>query len=228
MDISTENFSGPLELLLSFVRKQKLDIIHIQIFDICKQYKEFIDDAQENKQEIASEFIVMLSHLLYIKSKYLLPQEKDKQEAEELTTELEQTLIEYDLLQRLAEELNIKRNYMPFIVHPTEKNSEVIDNALSDLSLTELHSLYNDIMINLSEQDVPQEKIKKITEKKRTSIASVFDEIKYILSKKRRLNFLSFIKTKTTRESKVAAFLAVLEAIRADNIFLKGDYLAYE
>lgn len=228
MDIAIENFSGPLELLLSFVRKQKLDIIHIKIFDICQQYKEFIDNAKANKQDIASEFIVMLSHLLYIKSKYLLPQEKDKQEAEELTYELEQTLIEYDLLQRLAEELNVKRNYATFVSHPIEKNPDVIDNSLSDLNLSELHNLYSDIMKSLETAEEPQEKIKKVTEKKRTSISSVFDEIKYILSKKSRLNFISFIKTKKTRESKVAAFLAVLEAIRKDNIWLKGEYLAYE
>ncbi|WP_461246248.1 segregation and condensation protein A [Treponema sp. R6D11] len=228
MNINIENFSGPLELLLSFVRKNKLDIINIKILDICKQYSEFIADAKEDKQEIASEFIVMLSHLLYIKSKYLLPQEKDKQEADELTTELEKALIEYDLLQKLAEALDVKRNYVSFVTHPQEITPEIIDNSLSELNLAELHGLYRQIIAELEAEEPANEKIRKITEPKRTSIAEVFSEIKYILQVKTKLHFASFIKSKKTNEQKVAAFLAILEAIRNKNIWLKGEYLAYE
>ena len=71
-----ELFEGPLELLLSLVNKNKMDINDIQISVICDQYMEYIEEAQKMDLDVASEFIVMASELMLIKSRMLLPHEE--------------------------------------------------------------------------------------------------------------------------------------------------------
>ena len=71
-----DEFEGPLDLLLSLIQKNKVRITDIPIVMICDQYMEYIEEAQRMDLEIASEFIVMASELMLIKSKMLLPHEE--------------------------------------------------------------------------------------------------------------------------------------------------------
>lgn len=75
-----EQFEGPLDLLLSLIQKNKVSITDIPISLICDQYIEYITEAQSLDMEIASEFIVMASELMLIKSKTLLPSENEGEE----------------------------------------------------------------------------------------------------------------------------------------------------
>ena len=75
-----EQFEGPLDLLLSLISKNKMNIEDIPISIICDQYMEYISEAQRLDMEVASEFIVMASELMLIKSRMLLPRDKDDTE----------------------------------------------------------------------------------------------------------------------------------------------------
>ena len=75
-----EQFEGPLDLLLSLIQKNKVSITDIPISLICDQYLEYIKKAQELDMELASEFIVMASELMLIKSRMLLPKENEEEE----------------------------------------------------------------------------------------------------------------------------------------------------
>lgn len=75
-----EQFEGPLDLLLSLIQKNKVSITDIPISLICDQYIEYITQAQKLDMELASEFIVMASELMLIKSKMLLPKEAEEEE----------------------------------------------------------------------------------------------------------------------------------------------------
>ena len=75
-----ETFEGPLDLLLSLIQKNKVSITDIPISLICDQYIEYITQAQKLDMELASEFIVMASELMLIKSKMLLPKENEEEE----------------------------------------------------------------------------------------------------------------------------------------------------
>ncbi len=72
-----DDFEGPLDLLLTLIQKNKVSITDIPISLICDQYMEYISEAQRLDMDIASEFIVMASELMLIKSKMLLPREDD-------------------------------------------------------------------------------------------------------------------------------------------------------
>ena len=71
-----DQFEGPLDLLLTLISKNKVSITDIPIAMICDQYMEYIEEAQKMDLEIASEFIVMASELMLIKSKMILPHEE--------------------------------------------------------------------------------------------------------------------------------------------------------
>ena len=92
--IKINNFEGPLDLLCHLIDKNKMDISDINLSEISEQYIEYLKEQEELNLEIASEFLVMASTLLYLKSKKLLP--KQEEETEELTEEeLIKRIIEY-------------------------------------------------------------------------------------------------------------------------------------
>ena len=81
--IKMTNFEGPLDLLCHLIDKNKMDIFDIKINDITDQYLEYLKYMDQMNLEITSEFIVMASKLIYLKSKQLLPVDKEEEEEEE-------------------------------------------------------------------------------------------------------------------------------------------------
>ena len=91
--VKIENFEGPLDLLCHLIDKNKMDIYDINLREITDQYIEYINEMEKMNLEVTSEFLVMASTLLYLKSKSLLPNQ----------VEDEKELTEEELLQRIIE-----------------------------------------------------------------------------------------------------------------------------
>ena len=98
-----EIFEGPLDLLLSLIQKNKMSIDDIKINIICEQYLEYIEEAQKLDMELASEFIVMASELMLIKSKLLLP--KVEEEEEDPRAALADALLKYQQAKEAAKKM---------------------------------------------------------------------------------------------------------------------------
>lgn len=99
--IKIDNFEGPLDLLCHLIDKNKMNIYDINLSEITDQYIEFLKEQEKLNLEIASEFVVMASTLLFLKSKNLLP--KQEEEEEEITEEeLIRRIIEYKNSRKLA------------------------------------------------------------------------------------------------------------------------------
>ena len=109
--IKIDNFEGPLDLLIYLIEKNKMDIYDINLTQITEQYIEYLDTMEKLNLEIASEFLVMASSLLYLKSKRLLP--KQNEDEEELTEEeLIRRIIEYKKYKEIT--AKFKENYLLF------------------------------------------------------------------------------------------------------------------
>ncbi len=107
-EIKIDNFEGPLDLLCHLIEKNKMNIFEIKINDITDQYIEYINKMEKMNLEVTSEFLIMASTLLYLKSKTLLPQQAD--EEEELTEEqLIQRIIDYKRYKEMS--LKLKENF---------------------------------------------------------------------------------------------------------------------
>ena len=99
LQFKLENFEGPLDLLLSLIRKNKMDLHDIPILDLIGQYLTIMQDVQDRRLDVASEFIEMAAHLVEMKSYLLLPR---SEEAERMKAELTGQLIEYELCKKTA------------------------------------------------------------------------------------------------------------------------------
>ena len=93
--VDIDGFEGPLDLLLALARTQKVDLAKVSILALVEQYLGFIAEAQRLKLELAADYLVMAAWLAYLKSRLLLPKEKDNAEtasAEELAQRLSAAL----------------------------------------------------------------------------------------------------------------------------------------
>lgn len=105
--IKIDNFEGPLDLLCHLIDKNKMNIYDINLSEITDQYIEFLKEQEKLNLEIASEFVVMASTLLFLKSKNLLP--KQEEEEEEITEEeLIRRIIEYKKFKEISKVLREK------------------------------------------------------------------------------------------------------------------------
>ena len=108
MDVTfkIKEFEGPLDLLLHLIQKNKVEISDIPIAEITEQYMEYIDEMKRFDIEVTGDFLVMAATLLYIKSRLLLPKQKEEDEGEDPRTELVDRLIEYAKYKEAVEFLN--------------------------------------------------------------------------------------------------------------------------
>lgn len=98
--VETEHFEGPLELLLSLIAKNKVDIFDIPIALIAEQYSEYLMDLHRDNMEVAADFIRMAAELMLIKSKLLLPQKEDDEDPRK---PLVDALLEYQRAKEASE-----------------------------------------------------------------------------------------------------------------------------
>ena len=96
MEFKINDFEGPLDLLLHLIKESKMDIMNIEIESITKQYVEFLEKQEKMNLEVSSEYLVLASELIEIKSKLLLPNNKmDEEEEVDPRTDLVNRLLEY-------------------------------------------------------------------------------------------------------------------------------------
>ena len=97
------DFEGPLDLLLHLIKTSKMSIYDIKIEEITRQYVDFINKMKEMNLDIASEYLVMASELIELKSKMLLPKTEEDEEEEDPREELVNRLLEYQKYKDMVE-----------------------------------------------------------------------------------------------------------------------------
>ena len=103
-NILTENYEGPIDILLDLAKKQKVDLSEISILKLAEQYIEFIENFKELHLEIAADYLVMAAWLTYLKSRLLLPKVKDEENhtAEELEEAVKYQLKRLQAMQNIS------------------------------------------------------------------------------------------------------------------------------
>jgi len=106
--VAVDGFEGPLDLLLTLARNQKVDIAKISILKLADQYLEFIESAKKLNLELAADYLVMAAWLAYLKSRLILPQEKASEgepSADEMATRLRWRLQRLDAMRAASTRL---------------------------------------------------------------------------------------------------------------------------
>lgn len=212
--VSLDIFQGPFELLYHLIEKKEIDIYDIPIAEITDQYMEYLNQMIKFNMNVASEFILMASTLIEIKSQMLLPQkEKDEDPRQELVNKL----LEYKMFKDISEKLKKYEDESSFhFSKPKEEMAIAGDLSQEQLSLNEIniYELYNVFMTLIKNQDlkiVNEDKMKVFREN--YSVKHCVEELLKKLKKSGRVSLFETFKEKEnlTREYIVTTFLAVLE-----------------
>lgn len=230
--IQTKKYEGPMELLFDLISRNKIDIRDISIVEITNQYMEYVDHVKSIDMDLASDFIMMATRLLEIKSRYIL-YVKDKGESEQdPRQELIDQVEEYKKYRQIAEEIKdkIKEYDNRFYRQEEELELEEEDDNLdlSRINLEEIETLLPDlfkILDQVKKNDKGLEKnpnLKKIVENRTISVE---DRIKSLRSKIKEGERLSFIQSLESQDKKevIASFLAMLELIKLKEIEIIQD-----
>ena len=218
--IKLDNFEGPLDLLCHLVDKNKMDINQIKISEITDQYIDYINKMQELNLDVTSEFILMASTLLFIKSKSLLPKQVED-EAELTEEELVHRIIEYKKYKEISKKLKelyqvySKRFYkVPDKIELPARKLE--QNYSKDLIEQSYKNLVEKNKSKINKNAINKEKI-AITET--VTVTSKVKDIFKELIKKPRFIFSKLCSAKKyTRQETVTAFSGILELTRRNKI----------
>ena len=218
-----EQFEGPLDLLLSLIAKNKMSIEDIQISVICDQYMEYLNTMQVLNIEVSSEFIVMASELMYIKSKILLP--RIDEEEEDPRERLALALLEYKRAKEASQMLNDMYSvYGGRMVKDTDEisadRSYVAEHSVNLLSKALMKVMSN---IYVTDEEV-KEKIKPLISHKTVSVTErVYSVLRLLLTRNGLVNALECFSDTSSIHEIVATFMAILEMLKAGRISIMED-----
>ena len=143
LNLNISGYEGPLDILLELSRKQKVDIKKISILELANQYLKFVDENIENLK-LSADYLVMASLLAYLKSKLLIPEEKE--EVEEIQEDLTQRLVHYNAIKKLSHEISLLPNEGNNFFNIKIRNEFVISSKIvPKISLQDLILKYSEI-----------------------------------------------------------------------------------
>lgn len=220
LSYKVSEFEGPLDLLLTLISRNKLNIYDIQLSVLIEQYLEQIETFKESEMEISSEFLEMAARLIYMKTVSLLPQHE---EIAKLKEELTGELLEYQTCRMMAEKLGcMTEGFNSFVKLPEEhefdKTYELVHS--SDILFSAYLSAVGRGKRKMPPSVAP---FTKIVAKKIVAVSTkiVFVLRKLVVSKASRLS--SLYKSAKSRSELVATFLAVLELCKSNRVEITGD-----
>jgi len=226
--VQLNNFEGPLDLLLFFIKRDELDIYDIPISYITQQYLEYVNLMEELDLDVASEFILMASMLMSIKAKMMLPREDEEGEEIDETDpryELVQKLLEYKRYKEMAVKMadideETRKRYKRGYPDADDVDQQATGEALKEVTLFDLISAFRKVLT-----DIERKRIVHKVNKVETTIEEQSEFVLNKLSEAGKQSFASLCKSLTNKVVIVVTFLAVLEMIKEQqiNLFLEED-----
>lgn len=222
VEFKINEFEGPLDLLLHLIKESKMDIMNIEIEEITKQYMSYLESQEKMNLEIASEYLVLASELIEIKSKLLLPNIKNEDNDEEEIDpreELVNRLLEYQAYKEITKVLQEKEELRREIYTKSPENIKNYVNEVteitSDVTLDDLVEAFKRYLERKKDNKPLNTKItvKEIT------VSSRRYEIKKLLRVKGKVSFEELFPV-VSREYVVATFLAILEMAKSKELII--------
>ena len=218
-DIKLENFEGPLDLLLYFIKRDKIDIYDIPITQITNEYIAVIDEAKKLDISIAGRFLFMASMLLRIKTQMLLPRQIDEEslDIDDPRIDLVAQLVEYKKYKNIAHKLkNLHFENKDSFFRSSSKvvydQSPDVSDFLNEVTLFDISKIFKDAVDNAPTQD---------TFEIYREIVSLKEQKKFILQQFKTNKLMSLKKLVKKLETKIeiiVTFLALLEMIKQSEI----------
>lgn len=231
--IRLQEFEGPLDLLLFFLRRDELDIYDIPISRITKEFMSYLHLLEQLDLEVAGDFILMAATLMQIKVRMLLPKEIDeKGEEVDPRADLVKALLEYKRYKEMSEEMAFmeanmrKYNYRGNYEEDPMQVPHDYNTLLKNITLYDLIKAFKKALLDRPAEPVHQ--IKKFN-------VTIDEQISYILDRLKDKNSVAFLDLMLDLHDKiriVVTFIAMLEMIKAGTIGLResnnlNDFVIY-
>ena len=231
--IKLDQFEGPLDLLLFFIKRDELNIYDIPISQITSEFLEYVNLIKLMDLEVAGDFILMASTLMHIKVRMLLPREVDERGEEiDPRAELIRALLEYKKYKEVAEDLTFFESNQrkissrgSFLADAIESPPE-FEILLKNVSIYDLAKAFKKAIEGI--KPIAIHEIQKIN-------VSIDEQIQYILnrvSEKGQIHFLSLVNGMKEKIRIIITFIALLELTKMEKIVIKGskkfnDFIIY-
>lgn len=213
--VKLASFEGPLDLLLYLIQKDEIDIRNIKIAEITDQYLRTLDLMRDHNLDVAGDFLLMASTLIYIKSRTMLPQ------TDEVVGEGDEIMTQDELMRRLMEHQRYRAMAMDFkqmplmgqdfFKRPLPDERQQREQLLKEMNLTDLTVAFQQMMMRARK---PSIRVKK----DRMSIADAAKKIADRLGSQEISDFQSLFADTADRNEIVVTFLAILELGRLQKI----------
>lgn len=219
-----EVYEGPLDLLLTLIAKNKVDISDIPIAMILEQYLEAIAEMRAIDADLSGEFIVMAAELMLIKSRMLLPREPEE-EKEDPRANLARALLEY---KQAKERAALLRERYDFYAARIIKDTSVIDTSHDTpvgLDAALLSRAMNRILAR--SRNLPalakesESAIRRLLQARTVPVSERIAQVSDLLFCEGTKSFEELLLTSTSRSELIATFLAILELVRAQRVFVR-------
>lgn len=220
--VTLENFEGPLDLLLYLIKDSKVEIEEVKLADITEQYLEYMKDLDSIDMERAAEFIEIAATLLEIKSKNLIPTEREVEEIECIDPEkqLLLRLKEYKMIKEESEKLKILENVNRFYKMPDESCNDY-RIVIKQMKLDNLIGAFSKLLTRVQFEGKKDEE--RTIERDRWTVEDKIFEVKTILMNANELKFTEMIEKDYTRGEIITLFCALLELLKRQIIEVSQD-----
>lgn len=217
--VQFEVFEGPLDLLLYLIKKEEVDIYEVNLTKLATQFIEYVDLMRQFDLEVAGEFLVMASTLMYIKSRELLPVDQQvvveaEEEGEDPRWELIRQLVEYKKFKDAAAQLQTleerQENVFPRLPGKIEFIAEAGPVKKETIGIFDLLNAVNAVLKRFQDRTAGQ---REIYEDKWT-VSEKMEFVLKTITERASVKFSELFATAANRAEVVCTFLALLELIR--------------
>lgn len=224
MNVEVNDFNGPLDLLLHLIRSNKMDIYDIDIELITKEYIDYINNNKNLTIDACSEYLVMASELIHLKSKLLLHRDdEDNDDEYEINTEdeLRERLLEYQKIKDMAGDFRVLEEKRSYVYTKLPSNLSEFRNETKLSTNITLNDLLNAFEEFLKRQKLQEPKTTTVT-KKEISLESRCIMIRNIIKDRGKVNFLDLFDD-ISKPYVIVTFLSILDLSKKREIVITQD-----
>lgn len=220
--VRLNQFEGPLDLLLFFIKRDELNIYDIPIARLTKEFLDYVNLIKILDLEVAGDFILMASTLMHIKVRMLLPREVDEKGEEiDPRADLVKALLEYKRYKEMSEELSYfesnqrRRKFRGNFSEDLKEAPHEYDILLKNVSIYDLAKAFKFAIDQIKDEPVHQ--VKKLN----VSIDEQMNFIQTKLNEFPELHFLKLVEELTEKIRIIVTFIALLEMVKAGRIAIQ-------
>lgn len=214
-------YEGHFDALLEMIEKQDVDICDISLTDVTGQYLQYLSLAKAMNLSYASEFLAIAAHLLEMKSRRILPEEKEEEIVKEIETSLVDHVMQYRVFKKIAQVLKERKETFQRIFHRFRLEPQAAGNKqyfLKDVSVADLAQAFKKVWADVKDRSEGMEIVDETV-----TVEEKIEEIRAkVAERPSGLEFEALFRTKTRLEV-IVTFLAVLELIRLKAVTIKQD-----